>query len=271
MSPPERIETLVLSGGGMKGVVTLGAVAGLRRSGALKHVRRVVGTSAGALVAAALALDRASSGLVDDLGALRYEPDMDLGRLLVSFGLDSGRHLDAWIATLLGGETLTFAEVRRRSGLDLIVCVTNLTQRRAEYFGPDTSPDMDVALALRMSCAIPLYFAAVPHASQLFVDGGVADNFPIEWACDRYGEHTAVGMCFRSAGGDPGRAMADYVAALLESTYARRRAQTIARGCVLQLDAGGASTFDFGMPRRRLRKLYYSGYRQARQWHKKQV
>lgn len=269
--PPERIETLVLSGGGMKGVVTLGAVAGLRRSGALKHVRRVVGTSAGALVAAAFALDRASVRLVDDLGAVRYEPDMDLGRLLVSFGLDSGRHLDAWIAALLGGETLTFAEVRRRTGVDLIVCATNLTQRRAEYFGPDSTPDMDVALALRMSCAIPLYFAAVSHASQLFVDGGVADNFPLEWACDQWGEGTAVGFCFRPSGGDPGRAMQDYVAALLESASSRRRARPQTRGCVLQLDASGASAFDFGTPPRRLRKLFYSGYRQARAWHKKEV
>lgn len=270
MSPPERIETLVLSGGGMKGVVTLGAVAGLRRSGALKHVRRVVGTSAGALVATAFALDRASMRLVDDLGALRYEPDMDLGRLLVSFGLDSGRHLDAWISTLLGGQTLTFADVRERTGVDLVVCVTNLTRRRPEYFGPDTSPDMDVALALRMSCAIPLYFAAVPHASELFVDGGVADNFPVEWACEQFGQATVAGICFKSRGGDPGRAMQDYVAALLESTR-RRRDAAATPASVLQLDAGGASTFDFATPPRRLRKLYYSGYRQARAWHKKEV
>lgn len=270
MSPPERIETLVLSGGGMKGVVTLGAVAGLRRSGALKHVRRVVGTSAGALVAAAFALDRASLRLVDELAALRYEPDMDLGRLLVSFGLDSGRHLDAWISALLGGESLTFEEVRRRTGLDLVVCATNLTRRRAEYFGPDTTPDMDVALALRMSCAIPLYFAAVPHDSELYVDGGVADNFPLEWACSRYGEDTTAGFCFRSSGGDPGRAMQDYVSALLESAYARRLAQPT-RGCVLQLDASGTSGFDFRMAPRGMRKLYYSGYKQARAWHKKEV
>ena len=63
---PERIETLVLSGGGMKGVASLGAVSALRRAGALRHVKRVVGTSAGALVAAALAVDR-----VEREGAIR--------------------------------------------------------------------------------------------------------------------------------------------------------------------------------------------------------
>lgn len=268
--PPERVETLVLSGGGMKGIVTLGAVAALRRAGALKHVKRVVGTSAGALVAAALALNRVSPRLLDELASMRYEPDMDLGRLLVSYGLDSGRHLESWIATLLGNESLTFEEVRRRSGVDLVVCATNLTRRRAVYFAPDTTPDMDVGLALRMSCAIPLYFAAVSHEGDLYVDGAVSDNFPLEWARTNFDQTTVAGLCFKPVRGDPATTMQDYVAAVVECATARRRPDPNTDG-VLHLDAAGTSTFDFGMPPRRLKKLYYTGFKQARLWHKKNL
>ena len=271
MGAPERIETLVLSGGGMKGVASLGAVTALRRAGALRHVTRVVGTSAGALVAAALAVNRASAGLLDELAELRYVPDVDLSRLLGSFGLDSGRHLDLWIAALLGaGAPYTFASIRQRHGMDLVVCATDLTSRRAEYFGPDTTPDMDVATALRMSCAIPLYFAAVSHERRLYVDGAVADNFPMDWAARRYGIETTLGICFRPRPADPARSLEDYVMALIECGT-RRPLATAPDHRVLRLDTGAKSAFNFGMSRKELRRLYASGCRQAREWYKKSV
>lgn len=266
---PERIETLVLSGGGMRGVASLGAVSALRRAGALRHVTRVVGTSAGALVATAFALDKASVRLLHELSALRYRPDVDLGRLLASFGLDSGRHLDRWIHALLGGASYTFQAVRERRGIDLVVCATDLTNRRAEYFGPDTTPGMDVATALRMSCAVPLCFAAVKHGQSLYVDGAVSDNFPLDWASRQYGGSTAAGIAFQPTPSDPSQSMEGYINALVESSTR----QPVAGGDrrVLCLDTGAKSAFDFGMPHRDLKRLYASGARQAAAWYKKGV
>lgn len=269
MAKPERVETLVLSGGGMKGVAALGAVSALRRAGALRDVKRVVGTSAGALVGAALAVDRASAKLVGELAGLQYVPDIDLSRMLGSLGVDSGRHLDAWIRTLLG-EAYTFRGVRERHGVDLVVCATDLSRRRAEYFGPDTAPDMDVATALRMSCAIPLCFAAVRHQGRLYVDGAVTDNFPVDWAAARYGREGVLGIGFRpNSGADPSRGLEDYVVALVECST--RRALATSDHRILRLETGAHSAFDFSMNRKQLRRLYASGSRQARRWHKKEV
>ena len=267
---PERIETLVLSGGGMRGVASLGAVSALRRAGALRHVTQVVGTSAGALVATAFALDKASVRLLQELGDLRYRPDVDLGRLLGSFGLDSGRHLDRWIHALLGGAAYTFQTVRERRGIDLVVVATDLTNRRAEYFGPDSTPDMDVATALRMSCAVPLCFAAVKHDQRLYVDGAVADNFPLDWASRRYGGSSAAGISFQSKPSDPSNSMEDYINALVECSTQRPVADGDRR--ILCLDTGVKSaSFDFGMSRRDLKRMYASGARQAAAWYKKGV
>lgn len=269
MAAPERIETLVLSGGGMKGVATLGAVCGLRRAGGLRHMKRVVGTSAGALVAAALVLDRASVTLINELAGARYRPDVDLTRLLGSFGLDSGRHLDHWIETMLG-ERYTFRGIRERHGMDLVVCATDLTNRRPRYFGPDTSPDMDVGSALRMSCGIPLYFAAVVHEGSLYVDGAVSDNFPLDWAAQQYGRDTVAGICFRTRATDPTRSLEDYVGALVECST-RPPGLGDADPRVLYLETGATSGFDFTMPRKQMRRLYMSGSRQAMRWYKKTV
>jgi predicted acylesterase/phospholipase RssA len=265
---PERVETLVVSGGGMKGFASLGAAVALRRCGALRDVRTLVGTSAGALVAAALAVDRASLGVLRDLTRAQYRPDVDLSRLLGSFGLDSGQHLELWIATLLGGVNYTFRDVREIFGVDLVVCVTNLTRRGPEYMGPDSTPSMEVATALRMSCTIPLYFSAVKHGSGVYVDGAVSDNFPIAWAGDRYGHDTVLGIAFKPRTSSPATSLEDYVGALVESSTRRNHAAG-ADARVLQLDTGARSAFEFGMSHRDMKKLYLAGRRQANEWWKK--
>ena len=255
----------------MKGVASFGAVVALKRAGALRHVSTVVGTSAGALVAAALAVGRARSSLVDELSEAKYAPDFDLDNVRTGFGLDSGRHLDRWIRRILGDEAYTFQRIQDEHGMRLVVCATNVNRRGPEYFGPDTSPDMDVALALRMSCSIPLCFSAVRHADSLYVDGAVSDNFPLEWAATHHGGETmTLGIAFKPRASHPARTLEAYVGALVECSTRRNYAARLPRGAhVLELDTGANSAFDFTMSRRRLRGLFASGARQARAWLKK--
>lgn len=265
-SPPQRVGVLVVSGGGMKGVASLGAVNALKRMGALRHVHTVVGTSAGALVAAALATDRTSVALLKGLAETRYHPDVDLRNLVSMYGLDSGRHLDRWIDVLLGGVEYTFADVLRLHGTRLVVCATNLTERRPCYFCPDTTPDMDVALALRMSCTVPLYFAAVAHEGATYVDGAVSDNFPLAWAAQRYGGDV-LGIAFKPRDVNPEASLESYVSALLECITRTRCDADDKR--ILRLDVGAHSAFQFRMSLQGMKKLYHTGSRQARQWLKK--
>jgi predicted acylesterase/phospholipase RssA len=51
---------------------------------------------------------------------------------------------------------------------------------RTEMFNQANTPDMPVALAGRISMAIPVYFESVVHAGKEYVDGGVGSNVPSE-------------------------------------------------------------------------------------------
>jgi NTE family protein len=141
----------------------------------------IVGTSAGALVAASLRRyaparprpaaprsgRRAPSqrGLVLDLArrprqglnALLLRPEFTTGRLDVSFiveGLRS-RHGTAWPA-----RELWIVAVRRRDG-------------RRVVFGSPGAPAVDVGSAVAASCAIPAYFAPIQIDGVDYIDGGV--------------------------------------------------------------------------------------------------
>lgn len=236
----------------------LGAVQTLQDEGMLDDVRIIVGTSAGALVGAMLA-----AGIVpnDALAILKqYKPDFDVGRLAAAFGIDSGKALDAMFSQLFG--TMTFEELRRARGISLVVVVTNLTMRRGEYLCADTNPGMPVALALRMSCSVPLYFASVTYRGCVYVDGCVIDNFPYAYATTRPGVRSALGIAFDAPRGEV-TSFDTYVSALTDCML-QPSFQDV-KAPILRL-AAKVRSLDFSAE---LDMLYASGQKQAAEYIKK--
>lgn len=255
--PPPRIDTLVLSGGGVRGVAMLGAISRLQAEGVLRDVHTVVGSSAGALMGALVATRCDLRASLDIISAHGYVPDFDFGRLFKEYGLDSGRSLDNLVAALIP-PGVTFAEVLRDNRMRLVVCATNLSSRTSEFFSADTHPDMPVALAIRMSCSVPLYFKAVLYNGSWYVDGSVSNNFPCDWAFSN-GSTRVLGIALK-ARTSPINGIDAFLGALVEAaatTHSTSRAE------VLELDGPGVSSLDFGAPRSQLLRLFTSGAHQA--------
>lgn len=265
LAPRRRpIDALVLAGGGVRGVAMLGAVSRLQSAGELDRVRLVVGSSAGALLGALVATRRDLRASLDIMCEHGFSPDCDFGRLFTEYGLDSGRCIDSLVGALLG-PSLSFGDVLQRHGIRLVVCVTNLTTRRAEYLGPDTHADMPVALAVRMSCSVPLYFRAVRHQGDWYVDGGVADNFPCAWAAGRADRVFGIRL-------KPRRGAIKTLDAFLGAVVDASTQEFVPPGVeVLDLDAPGVSSLNFGAPRSQLLALYSAGAAQAALYLKKRA
>ena len=253
-------DTLVVSGGGLKGVAALGAVHALRRSGALDNVKTMVGTSAGALVCAAMACGRDPHVVLRDLGPNMFKPDLDIKLLTTSFGIDSGSGIFGFADRVLGGRH-TFRDIQQATGIRLVVCATNLSERRPEYFGPDTHPGMDVALALRMSCSVPLYFAAVRLGDATYVDGVLTDNFPCDWALDN-GSTSVIGIRFKPRNA-PIASLDGYLGALSDCAVRQGPRRSAAAARVVELDPAMPTSVTFNATRKETRALFASGYAQA--------
>lgn len=76
-------------------------------------------------------------------------------------------------------------------GVELAITVCNLSRQHAEIFHVKTKPHMAIRAAVRMSMSIPVLMepcqvssakggAFRPEDAELFVDGGVLMNYPIE-------------------------------------------------------------------------------------------
>jgi predicted acylesterase/phospholipase RssA len=260
-------DALVVSGGGVKGLASLGALHALAGLGYLRHVRLFAGTSVGSLLCAALATGKTPRQVLAAFAGHVYEPDYDFGGLYASFGLDSGKNLTELIRSVLGRD-YTFAEILAEHDKRLVVCASNVSRGRAAYFSPETHPDMDVATAIRMSCSVPLYFAAVRHGGEVFADGGLVDNFPVDWALREGRARRVLGV--RLATNAPRIAsLVTFIAALVNCTLRDREDPPRDRATILDVDAGDVGALALDLSPEERRALFRAGVRQARVFIKK--
>ncbi|XP_069121516.1 uncharacterized protein YqhO-like [Argopecten irradians] len=193
-------ENIVLEGGGSKGGAYCGVVRVLEEIGLYPQIKRVAGTSAGAITAALIAAgydsyeiekfmkNDISMNLMLD-GSFPWRIAAYIPRLISGYGLSGASQFNQWMGEKLkekaGSADVTFDQLYKISGKELCIVVTNVNNMVEEYCHPKTTPDMPVRLAVRMSMSIPGLFQIVTYksafhlSSDTYVDGGILCNYPI--------------------------------------------------------------------------------------------
>ena len=188
----ERDVAIVLSGGGMNGVLLeLGFLQRLRVSSLWPRVGRIYGTSAGALTGTMAALD-----LLDELEefVLGLQPG-DIFRPQSLWRLPlNGLHEYALPATV-GERMLDPLELGQRlakAPVEVVIFATDVTDENdadctrsyeLAYSSHETSPEI-LAQAMLASAAISALVLPLPVGDRIATDGGWVRNFPLGAALD---------------------------------------------------------------------------------------
>lgn len=77
--------------------------------------------------------------------------------------------------------------------ISLRVVTTNLSTCNIQVFGPDETPDVEVAHAVSASAAFPFFFRPVRIGDHLYVDGGLVSNAPA-WVLDDVRANSSVSL-----------------------------------------------------------------------------
>ncbi len=301
---------LVFEGGGVKGIGLAGALQTLEERG--YRPQNVAGTSAGAITAALLAAGYSAGELREIIVSLDYRQFQDRAwedkvplierslSLLLDLGLYEGDRFLSWKRERLEAKGVrTFADLvhpdfaddpRVRSRLQVIASdVTThellVLPRDAAKLGVEAD-DLDVALAVRMSMSIPVFFEPVRFENakdgrtHVIVDGGMLSNFPV-WLfdCDdgEAPEWPTFGLLLvepkpsvpigarlpapRMAGSGPG-AVIDYVKALAQTmmeAHDRLYVEQANYARTIPIPTLGVGTTEFVLPHERAIALYDSG------------
>lgn len=191
----------VFEGGGVKGIALVGAVSRLEEEGV--KFQRVAGTSAGAITAALYAAGYSAAEMKEAVWSKDFNEFADIrpftsGKwydglwkkaLLLAqvaipqlgYGIYPTNAVYEWIKQLLDKKG-----VRKFSDCPtyLRIFASDVTNQQLLTFDPTKTPEVEVAQAVRMSMAIPIFFKAhnwdtVQGRAQV-VDGGLLKNYPID-------------------------------------------------------------------------------------------
>ena len=191
-----KIDTLILSGGGPSGIAYIGIFKALINNNILKSdlsgVQEIITTSVGILFAY-LVLLKINPEIYEEiimkfniLSVLNLD-DIKIDNLLVDLGLFSTDKIGTIIQSItrncLQCEDITLQELYDRIPIKLTVKVFNVTQKQIEYISYQTHPDLSIVILAQMTTSIPYFFKPVSYNDNLYVDGGLRGNFPIE-ACE---------------------------------------------------------------------------------------
>lgn len=193
MASNYHFRNLVFEGGGVKGIAYVGALRQLEARGIMEEIRRVGGTSAGAINAVMLSLGYSLDETRKILSELDFNNFMDDSwgivrdskRLINKFGWYKGDFFYEWMGDLIkqktGSRFSTFNDLKNKGCKDLYLVGTNISTGYSEVFSAEHTPRDRVADAARISMSIPLFFQAIRNPrNDVYVDGGVLKNYPVK-------------------------------------------------------------------------------------------
>lgn len=178
--------TLVLSGGSICTLNTLGSIQYYADNHLLKEISTYAGTSAGAIIVYLLAIGYTPTEIIAYLCAndiFEHLQSIDIvsmahGKGAISF---SGfqEHLERMTIDKIG-RFVTFKDVYEKMGKKLVMTTYNYTEKQLEILSPETTPDLPCLIGIRMSCCLPLVFHMYKYNGCFYLDGGVYNDFPVQ-------------------------------------------------------------------------------------------
>lgn len=181
---------LVFEGASSKIYCYLGVLDVLKDNNILKNITHYIGTSSGSIIASMLALGYQPSEIKELIYSVEPEklgifPNIIKGayNLINKYGYLNSSPYTKWLKNMIkvkyNKEDLTFKELYDSSGKILIITGTCINKRETHFYNYISNPDMPIHKAIQISTALPFILPAIEWNSDLLVDGGILENYPV--------------------------------------------------------------------------------------------
>jgi NTE family protein len=192
------INTLVLSGGSLKGISYIGVFKALNEYNILKNIKTFAGTSIGGIIAVLYVIGYTSDELSEFINLIDFEifRNINIEHFLKDYGLDNGKQIlfvfEKMFKVKNINKNITFIELYQKTGINLVLTGVCINDKKLHYISHESFPDMQVLTGLRITSSIPFLFTPVKYNEKLFIDGGIMNNYPINKFNDKLDEVIGV-------------------------------------------------------------------------------
>ena len=194
----EKINTIVLSGGGVKSASYIGALNSLFSHIPKEQITHYVGTSSGGIFSVLLAIGYSCNELQKILMKYDFKQllnDMNYDDVICNYGISEGEYIAKFYTELLEIKNcnITFAELYNKIKIKITITITNFTAQHVEYWNHETTPNNTLLAAMLATSRVPIFFTPYQYNNNLYLDGGVINNYPINYVENEL--DNAIGFC----------------------------------------------------------------------------
>ena len=218
------IKNIVLSGGGIKGIPILGSLKYLNETNRLNNIKQYAGSSIGAIIAALIIIGYEIEEIIQiildfDLNKII---DLDINNIIINKSLLKGKYFKKKLFNVIDKKInphITLLQLYKKTNINFFITVVCLNKINVEYINYENYPNLPLITALYMTSAIPLIFPNVHYNNNIYVDGGLIDNFPIHL----FPQEETIGISTSLNELNPEKNILDYIYTILFINYFRKQ------------------------------------------------
>lgn len=262
--------TVVLSGGGVKGIAMLGTLQYLKNINLLQDVKKYIGTSIGAILSFLMIIGIEPSKIIVTFVQKKHFRNLKSYSLVQAFngkGLLKFERFQAILEDFIlekFEKIPTFEELYQTFPIKLYCVTFNYTKNQEEILSIDTHPEMLITDALRMTSNVPFIFDKFEYKGCYYYDGFLVNNFPIHLLDPN---DKCVGIsCFKSKWDSEGEKPKSWTVFWNLFLLPLNKLQDIKNSPYLQqceiisIDLNQYSLFDFRLKNNMMLDLFSEGY-----------
>jgi NTE family protein len=181
-------DTIVISGASSKCLKFLGALQYLYDNNYLNDIENFTGTSAGAILLYLLAIGYTPVEIMVYICTNQLFEKIahfNIVAMINGHGASSFSSIYEQLEKMTIekiGYIPTFSDLKLKLKKNFVCFTFNITSNIEEMLSFETNPNMPCLIAIRMSSNLPLVFENYKYGNNLYVDGGVTNNFPLDYA-----------------------------------------------------------------------------------------
>jgi len=195
-----NINSLVISGGGMKGYLYLGAIKLLFEYKIIDDIKYYYGTSFGGIIVSCLSL----GWNFEEINKLSVNfpidciVEYDIDNLINNYGLVPQKNYETFIKKLIifkgFDENITFKELYNKTSKELHLITFSLKKNDTIDLNFETTPNLKLWEGIYMTSALPILVSPFNYENDLFIDGGILENFPLT-RVKQENKNKMIGIC----------------------------------------------------------------------------
>ena len=205
---------LVLSGGASKGIIQLGFLHNLliQQIVDFEKINVYVGTSVGSIINFLLSIGYNPVEILTFIFSEHFElksaTNINFLNIISNFGIYSNEPIFEYISKITEekiGFIPTLKELYDVFGKEIVCVVHNLScnpyenEKETIYMNYKSHPNLSCIEAIKMSSNIPFVFEKYIYDKNYYVDGGLSDNYPVEYACSQYTNKNILGIAVHNS------------------------------------------------------------------------